>query len=291
MPSKRTRAVAPKAQKRKYPQDTCVGCLTNRAACDDAQRLNKCAGGGWEAHLQRSPPSGSLSPLGGEDEDTISVHQSPVSRSITTVSPTVQYNHPPFPSTLVNNAPPRRDIINEFEEQLATGLQSISSDPSSCVNGHEPFGSGDLVTADHGLNNFHIPSGQGPVGQGWMNFMDPGNPNSMDFSPDLVLLGHDLITEATRTVEELRVEKRRADMSQAEELSLQEKLHRAEMERDLRQAEVKDLEAKLHVAERDRDQAQQSIQEFESQRVKHVEKYHQIRKSLDETCLPYPRVG
>ncbi|KAK5400841.1 hypothetical protein LTR06_011193 [Exophiala xenobiotica] len=99
------------------------------------------------------------------------------------------------------------------------------------------------------------------------------------------------VTEATRTVEELRIEKRRADMSQAEVLSLQEKLHRAEMERDLRQAEVKDLEAKLHVAERDRDQAQQSIQEYQSQRVKHVEKYHQIRKSLDEMCLPYPRVG
>ncbi|KAK5347134.1 hypothetical protein LTS03_012076, partial [Exophiala xenobiotica] len=158
----------------------------------------------------------------GEDEDTISVHRSPVFRSRVTlpcmnsVFPTVQYNHPPFPSTLVKNAPLRKDIINEFEEQLATGFQSISSDPFSCANGHEPFGSGDLATVDHDFNNLHIPSGKGHLGQGWMNFMDPGNPNSLDFSPDLIHLGQDLITEATRTVEELRVEKRRADMSQAE---------------------------------------------------------------------------
>ncbi|KAK7916786.1 hypothetical protein LTR80_012176, partial [Exophiala xenobiotica] len=163
------------------------------------------------------------------------------------------------------NAPLRKDIINEFEEQLATGFQSISSDPFSCANGHEPFGSGDLATVDHDFNNLHIPSGKGHLGQGWMNFMDPGNPNSLDFSPDLIHLGQDLITEATRTVEELRVEKRRADMSQAEVLSLQEKLHRAEVERD----------------------AQQSIQECQSQQVKDVEKLHQIRMSLDEMCLPY----
>ncbi|KAK5445266.1 hypothetical protein LTR55_012281 [Exophiala xenobiotica] len=199
----------------------------------------------------------------------------------------LQYNHPPFPSTLVKNAPLRKDIINEFEEQLATGFQSISSDPFSCANGHEPFGSGDLATVDHDFNNLHIPSGKGHLGQGWMNFMDPGNPNSLDFSPDLIHLGQDLITEATRTVEELRVEKRRADMSQAEVLSLQEKLHRAEVERDVRQAEVRDLETKLHDAERDRDQAQQSIQECQSQQVKDVEKLHQIRMSLDEMCLPY----
>ncbi|KAK5241386.1 hypothetical protein LTS03_011932, partial [Exophiala xenobiotica] len=293
MPSRRARAVAPKAQKRKYPQDTCGSCLRNRAACDgakpcaqclateqscdysessDAQRLTSGAAGVTEAHLQRATPSGSSSSRSsGEAEDTISVHRSPVSRSIVTlprmnsVFSTDHFNRPPLPSTLVNNNPPQRDIINDSEEQLATGPQAISANPFGCVNGYELFGSEDLVTADHDLNSFHIPFDLGPVGQGWVNFMNPENPNSTEIPADMVRPGQDLITEATRTVEELRVEKRRADMSQAEVLSLQEKLHRAEVERDLRQVEVKDLEAKLHVAERDRDQAQQSIQEYQSQ--------------------------
>ncbi|KAK5550386.1 hypothetical protein LTR46_011611, partial [Exophiala xenobiotica] len=203
-----------------------------------------------------------------------------------------QDNHPPFPSILVNNVPPRKDIINKFEEQLATRPQDISANPFDCVNGYELFSSDDL-TADHDLNDFHIPFDQGPVGQGWVDFMNPRKPNSSDTSADLVPPGQDLITEATRTVEELRVEKRRADLaqrradiSQAEVQSLKEKLHGVEIERELRVAEVRDLEAKLHDAKRDRDLAQQSIQEFESQRVKHVEKYHQIRKSLEEMCLP-----